>query len=57
VSRQKTAALAKRVGVTLDLPAGMAKLTVPDCRWDLLVCDEAHKMSATYFGGNGQITP
>ena len=22
----------------------------PDCHWDLVVCDEAHKMSATYFG-------
>ena len=28
-----------------------AKLAVPDCRWDLIVCDEAHKMSATFFGG------
>ncbi|MGA2260737.1 MAG: helicase-related protein [Acidobacteriota bacterium] len=27
-----------------------AKLAVPDGRWDLIVCDEAHKMSATYFG-------
>ncbi|MXY90919.1 MAG: DEAD/DEAH box helicase, partial [Gammaproteobacteria bacterium] len=26
------------------------KLKAPDCRWDLIVCDEAHKMSATYFG-------
>ena len=26
------------------------KLTAPDCRWDLIVCDEAHKMSATFFG-------
>ena len=25
-------------------------LRAPDCRWDLVVCDEAHKMSATYFG-------
>ena len=25
-------------------------LQAPDCRWDLVVCDEAHKMSATYFG-------
>ncbi|MEF8719593.1 MAG: SNF2-related protein [Candidatus Accumulibacter necessarius] len=23
------------------------KLQAPDCRWDLVVCDEAHKMSAT----------
>ena len=28
-----------------------AKLGAPDCRWDLIVCDEAHKMSATFFGG------
>src|SRR4029077_14384017 len=28
-----------------------AKLAAPDCRWDLIVCDEAHKMSATVFGG------
>ncbi len=26
------------------------KLQAPDCRWDLVVCDEAHKMSATVFG-------
>ncbi|HPW54503.1 MAG TPA: helicase-related protein [Thermoanaerobaculaceae bacterium] len=26
-----------------------AKLRAPDCRWDLVVCDEAHKMSATVF--------
>ena len=25
-------------------------LQAPDCRWDLVVCDEAHKMSAAYFG-------
>ena len=25
-------------------------LQAPDCRWDLIVCDEAHKMSAAYFG-------
>ena len=29
----------------------LAKLDAPDCRWDLIVCDEAHKMSATFFGG------
>ena len=27
------------------------KLAVPDARWDLIVCDEAHKMSATFFSG------
>lgn len=26
------------------------KLKSPDCRWDLVICDEAHKMSATVFG-------
>ena len=31
-------------------------LKVPDCRWDLVVCDEAHKMSATYFGGEVKYT-
>jgi SNF2 family DNA or RNA helicase len=33
-----------------------AKLAVPDCRWDLVVCDEAHKMSATFFGGEIKYT-
>ena len=32
------------------------KLQAPDCRWDLVVCDEAHKMSATYFGGEIKYT-
>ena len=32
------------------------KLQVPDCRWDLVVCDEAHKMSATFFGGDVKYT-
>ena len=27
------------------------KLKTPDCQWDLVVCDEAHNMSATYYGG------
>ena len=33
-----------------------AKLNAPDCRWDLVVCDEAHKMSASYFGGEIKYT-
>ncbi|MFO7633170.1 MAG: helicase-related protein, partial [Caldilinea sp.] len=32
------------------------KLMAPDCRWDLIVCDEAHKMSATVFGGEIKYT-
>ena len=32
------------------------KLLAPDCRWDLVVCDEAHKMSATVFGGETKYT-
>jgi SNF2 family DNA or RNA helicase len=33
-----------------------AKLKAPDGRWDLVVCDEAHKMSATFFGGEIRYT-
>jgi SNF2 family DNA or RNA helicase len=33
-----------------------AKLIAPDCQWDLVVCDEAHKMSATFFGGEIKYT-
>jgi superfamily II DNA or RNA helicase len=32
------------------------KLQAPDCRWDLIVCDEAHKMAATFFGGEIKYT-
>src|SRR5215210_5242953 len=32
------------------------KLQVPDCRWDLVVCDEAHKLSATLSGGEIKYT-
>ena len=32
------------------------KLQAPDCGWDLVVCDEAHKMSATFFGGEIKYT-
>jgi len=32
------------------------KLQAPDCRWDLVVCDEAHKMSASIFGGETKYT-
>lgn len=33
-----------------------AKLSSPECRWDLVVVDEAHKMSATFFGGEVKYT-
>ena len=33
-----------------------AKLEAPDCGWDLVVCDEAHKLSATFFGGEVNYT-
>ena len=33
-----------------------AKLEAPDCGWDLVVCDEAHKMSATVFGNEIKYT-
>ena len=33
-----------------------AKLKVPDGHWDLVVVDEAHKMSATFFGGEIKYT-
>ncbi len=36
--------------------AVQGKLQAPDCRWDLIVCDEAHKMSATVFGGEIKYT-
>lgn len=32
------------------------KLKTPECRWDLVVCDEAHKMAATFFGGEIKYT-
>jgi SNF2 family DNA or RNA helicase len=32
------------------------KLKAPDCRWDLVVCDEAHKMSASLFGAEIKYT-
>ena len=33
-----------------------AKLGAPDCGYDLVVCDEAHKLSATFFGGEVKYT-
>jgi SNF2 family DNA or RNA helicase len=33
-----------------------AKVAAPDARWDLVVCDEAHKLSATFFGGEVKYT-
>ena len=32
------------------------KLKAPDCTWDLIVCDEAHKMSASIFGAEIKYT-
>src|SRR3990172_6556819 len=32
------------------------KLSAPDCRYDLIVCDEAHKLSAIFFGGEVKYT-
>lgn len=32
------------------------KLKAPDCGWDLVVCDEAHNPSATFFGGEVKYT-
>ncbi|MFG0316954.1 MAG: helicase-related protein [Planctomycetota bacterium JB042] len=32
------------------------KLSAQDCRYDLIVCDEAHKLSATFFGGEVKYT-
>jgi len=31
-------------------------VAIPDGRWDLVVCDEAHKLSATFFGGEIKYT-
>lgn len=33
-----------------------AKLEAPDCRWDLVVFDEAHKLSASFFGSETRYT-
>ena len=32
------------------------KLKAPDCRYDLVVCDEAHKLAATFTGGEVKYT-
>ncbi len=32
------------------------KLQVPEGHWDLIICDEAHKLSATFFGGEVKYT-
>ncbi|MFN4073985.1 MAG: helicase-related protein [Thermus sp.] len=36
--------------------AVQAKLAAPECHWDLVIVDEAHKMSATFFGGEVKYT-
>ena len=33
-----------------------ALLQAADSEWDLVICDEAHKMSATFFGGEARYT-
>jgi len=33
-----------------------AKLAAPEASWDLVICDEAHKMSATFFSGEVKYT-
>ncbi len=33
-----------------------AMLKAPDCRWDLVICDEAHKLAATFFSGEIKYT-
>src|SRR6266851_2556939 len=32
------------------------KLQAPECGWDLVICDEAHKLSASFFGGEIKYT-
>ncbi len=32
------------------------KLLSPDCHYDIIICDEAHKLSATFFGGEAKYT-
>lgn len=32
------------------------KLKVPELQWDLIICDEAHKLSATFFSGEVKFT-
>ncbi len=45
-----------RLDKTARDEAVQAKLAAPECRWDLVVVDEAHKMSATFFGGEVKYT-
>jgi len=32
------------------------RVKAPDCRWDLVVCDEAHKLSARFYGSEIKYT-
>ena len=36
--------------------SAQALLSAPDCAYDLIICDEAHKMSASFFGGEVKFT-
>jgi hypothetical protein len=49
-----SSATRRRKSIRLDMAAGSDELwsklqAAPD--WDLIVCDEAHRMAASYFGG------
>jgi hypothetical protein len=55
-----TPAEAERSSSTTEVKKGtlelQQKLQAPDCQWDLVVGDEAHKVSATLFGGEVKYT-
>jgi superfamily II DNA or RNA helicase len=48
--------LSQAAPLPVDEKIHAPKLQVPEGGWDLVVCDEAHKLSATFFGGEGKYT-